>query len=126
MKDRIFSAALVKRLCPICAEEFDAEIVLNKRLTKSQAQKVEKLHGKVVGYTDKVCEKCAKDITKEGVYLIEYDPNKSDESIPFRTGRIIGIKKEAFERIFNKDITNFDYYFTPIEIFSKFVKDEKE
>ena len=89
--------ALVKELCPVCCKEIDGPIIMNKMLTEEAAKEVKELNGKVVGFADHCCEECAKH-KDEVVYFVGIDAEKSSantlEEI-YRTGRIVGIKKEA-------------------------------
>ena len=91
-----FEVALVKRACPICGKEVDSEIIMNQKLTKKAAEEVKNLHGKVIGYADKVCEDCSK--YKDNLFIIEIDPEKSDmkrmETI-YRTGRYLVCDKNC-------------------------------
>lgn len=89
--------ALVKELCPICCKEMDGPIVMNKRLTKPQKKKVEDIHGKVIGFADHCCEECAK-YKDDVVFFVGIDESKSSkDSLKelYRTGQIVGIKKDA-------------------------------
>lgn len=89
--------ALVKRLCIICTNEEDAEIVMNTILTESEAKAVEEMHGKVVGFTEKPCKECQEMMDKAFLF-IGIDEAKTDfENLPegfFRSGNIVGVKKE--------------------------------
>ena len=89
-----FKVALVKLLCPICGREADNEIIINSKLTKEVANEVEKLNGKAVGWANKCCDECAKH-KDEVVYFIGIDSSKSDSNNFYRTGQIVGIKREA-------------------------------
>ena len=91
------AVALVKELCPICCKEMDGPIVMNKRLTKPQKKKVEEINGKVIGFADHCCEECAK-YKDKAVFFIGIDENKSSkDSLQnlYRTGQIVGIKKDS-------------------------------
>jgi hypothetical protein len=95
--------ALTKELCVVCNKEFDGDIVMNTRLTKSMAAKVEEMHGKVTGFTDKPCKECLEAVG-DGVYIIEVDEKLTeDESNPWRTGKQWGLSKDFILRIFNND-----------------------
>ena len=60
------------------------------------AEEVKNLHGKVIGYADKVCKDCSK--YKDNLFIIEIDPEKSDmkrmETI-YRTGRYLVVDKNC-------------------------------
>lgn len=91
MSDEI-GVALVNYACPICGETADTGIIMNQYLTKSEANKVNDLNGKTVGYADHACEKCVK---YNALYIISIDIDKSTDHEPYRTGHIVGIKKDC-------------------------------
>ena len=89
--------SLVKELCPVCGKEMDGPIIMNTVLTEKHAKKVRDLHNKVIGFADHCCEECAK-YKDEAVFFVSIDASKSNnDSLEnlYRTGKIIGIKKEA-------------------------------
>lgn len=89
--------ALVKELCPICCKEMDGPIVMNKRLTKPQKEKIEDMHNKVIGFADHCCEECAK-YKDDAVFFVGIDESKSSKGSLeelYRTGKIVGVKKDA-------------------------------
>lgn len=89
--------SLVKELCPVCCKEIDGPIIMNKVLTEKAAEEVKNLEGKVTGFADHCCEECAKYKDKV-VFFVGIDTSKSSvDSLKnrYRTGQIIGIKKEA-------------------------------
>ena len=89
--------ALVKELCPVCCKEIDGPIIMNKMLTEEAAKKIKELNGKVVGFADHCCEECAEH-KDEVVYFVSIDAEKSSSNKLeelYRTGQIVGIKKEA-------------------------------
>ncbi|MGN0144143.1 MAG: hypothetical protein ACI398_04120 [Clostridium sp.] len=89
--------ALVKELCPICCKEMDGPIIMNKRLTKPQKKKVEDMNGKIIGFADHCCEECAK-YKDDAVFFVGIDESKSSkDSLKelYRTGQVVGIKKDA-------------------------------
>lgn len=111
--------ALTKKACPVCLKEYDADIVMNTLLTKPMANKVKELHGKVIGILDEPCEECMESIKDlDAVYLIGMDPDKTEsnkiEDI-YRTGQIIALKAEAFQRVFG------DHELVPSGLKDKFV-----
>lgn len=62
------------------------------------------IHHKCIGISLIMCEEC-KAAIGEGFYLIEYDLTKSSEQDikdgnPYRTGRVSGFIKDAWERYF--------------------------
>lgn len=89
--------ALVKELCPVCCKEIDGPIIMNQMLTEKAAKEVKELEGKVIGFSDHCCEECAKH-KDEVVYFVGIDAEKSSSNKLeelYRTGQIVGIKKEA-------------------------------
>ena len=92
-----FHVSLVKELCPVCCKEIDGPIIMNRVLTEKAAEEVKNLEGKVIGFADHCCEECAKYKDKV-VFFVGIDISKSSvDSLKnmYRTGQIIGIKKEA-------------------------------
>ena len=86
--------SLVKYLCPICGNEADEGIIMNSLLTEENAKAVEELHGKAVGFAEHPCKECA--VYKDkAVFFVGIDPSKSTKTEPYRTGQIVGVKKEA-------------------------------
>lgn len=88
-----FGVSLVKYICPICGDVAEEGIIMNDILTEEYAKEVKKLHGKAVGYADKCCKECFK-YKDDVVFFIGIDASKSDKE-PYRTGQIIGIRKES-------------------------------
>lgn len=116
--------ALTKELCIICTKETEGAIVMNKILTKKEANKIKDLHGKVVGFADKPCNACKEMLNKSFIF-IGYDENQSDmNNLPqgfYRTGHIVGVKKDiplVEEHIKNnyKDAYTLGYIFIPFQI----------
>ena len=52
--------ALLKYVCPICGQvnEDASAIAINSRLTEKAAKKVEDMHNKIVGFSEKPCKEC--------------------------------------------------------------------
>ena len=99
--------ALVKELCPICATEVDGGVVINTQLNIAQAKKVEAMHGKVVGVSNKACPSCQEMLNVGGLIIIWVDASKTDdEKNPYRCGQIDCMKREAAIRIFGKEQGN--------------------
>ena len=91
--------ALTKYACPICARKFDGAIVMNTRLTKPNAKKVEELHGKVVEIRE--CDECV-EMKKKAFILIGVIEEKTDDrNDPYRSGNIWGISFEYAKKIFD-------------------------
>ena len=98
MEEKKLGTAIVKYVCPICGQidEDASSIVMNTRLTKADAKKVEEMHNKVVGYSDKPCKECQKILDQGAFFVIGIDPEKSDDmKNPWRTGHLVGIKKAS-------------------------------
>lgn len=86
--------SLVKYLCPVCGNEAEEGIIMNSLLTEKNAKAVKELNGKAVGFADHVCKECAK-YKDDVVYFIGIDSKKSDSNNPYRTGQIVGVKKDT-------------------------------
>lgn len=89
-----FEVALVKELCFICNKEIDGPIVINSLLTEKAANEVKQLHGKCVGYSDKLCPECQK-LANQGLIILEIDSEKSESNNPYRTGKLWVIKEDC-------------------------------
>lgn len=97
MKTNNLEVSLVKELCPVCCKEMDGPIIMNSILTEENAKNVKDLHNKIIGFADHCCEECSK-YKDEAVFFVSIDASKSsNDSLEnlYRTGKIIGIKKEA-------------------------------
>ena len=105
MEKSKLGVALTNLVCPICGKVCDNQIIMNTRLTYSEAKKVEELHGQNVDFSEKPCEECS-EAMKEAVIFIVVDASKTtDMKTPYRTGEIFGIKYSAVEnRGFDKEI----------------------
>ncbi len=99
-EEKTLEVSLVKRVCPTCTKEVDAEIVMNTRLTTFDAKNVKEMHGKVVGMLDHPCEDCKK-AAPDGIYFVGIDPEKGgkQEHELWRTGNVIALKKSAVKRM---------------------------
>lgn len=89
--------SLVKELCPVCGKEMDGPIIMNSILTENCAKEVKDLHNKVIGFANYCCKECAeyKDIA---VFFVSIDESKSSKGSLkdlYRTGKIVGIKKDS-------------------------------
>lgn len=95
MENDTIGVALTKEICPICGKEVDGPILINSRLTPLDKARVNKLNGKVIGVSDKVCDTCAK-FKDSVVFFIGIDAGKSNEKDGvYRTGQVTGVKKES-------------------------------
>lgn len=113
---KTFSVALVKELCPICCKEIEGPIVMNTILSEKRAKEVEDMNGKVIGFAKKPCEECQKYIDQGTFFIIGVDAEQTDDwKNPFRSGHIVGIKKESEfyksldEKFKKKDAVFMDY-----------------
>jgi hypothetical protein len=100
MAEKQLDIALVHELCPIDLQPMNEHIMMDTRL-RTTTPLHDAVHGKAVGYSKHLCDKHKAEIGT-GIYLIEVDKAKSDSmENPYRTGRIVGISRDAFERWFN-------------------------
>ena len=112
MAKKVLGTALVKRVCPVCCKEHDAEILMNTVLSEKDADNVEVMHGKVVGFMDDACDECQEKLPKDiGTWLVVVDLSKTeDKSNPHRTGQLFGVSKEYAQKIgVNSYISYIDY-----------------
>lgn len=101
MKDDTLGVALVKEACSLCGKVEDGPIVMNTRLTKSNAEKVEAMHGQVIGYMPEPCDTC-KDLMTKGFLLIGIIEEKSDEpNNPYRSGHQWVVTHDYADRLFD-------------------------
>lgn len=99
-KDKTLGIALVKEACPLCGAAEDGPIVMNTRLSKRMAEKVEAMHGKVVGYMDKPCKTC-QNLLDQGFLLIGVIEEKTDDkSNPWRSGHQWVVTHDYADRLF--------------------------
>lgn len=116
--------ALVKLACPVCGKTSKENIIMNKFLTPHDADNVNAMNGKCIGFSGNACSECASH-KDEMTYLVEVDESRSDfkrmETI-YRTGRIAFVKKSSK---FLKDAKDFilktqdgvEYMFADREVF---------
>ena len=96
MAKKNLGTALVKRLCPVCLKEQDSEILMNTVLTEKNADNIEAMHGKIIGFMEDACDECQEKLPKDkGSWLVVVDLDKTeDKSNPHRTGQLFGVTKE--------------------------------
>ena len=96
MAKKVLGTALVKRLCPVCLKEQDSEILMNTVLSEKNADNIEAMHGKVIGFMDNACDECQEKLPKDkGTWLVVVDLSKTeDKSNPHRTGQLFGVSKD--------------------------------
>ena len=118
MNNKDLGVALVKEACFVCAAIYDGSIVMNTRLSPTQAKKVEELNGQVVGYLPEPCEKC-KELMSKGFLLVGIIEEKSDDkSNPYRSGNQWVVTNDYASRLLEKepDILTRGWSFIDIEI----------
>jgi len=117
MNEIKIGVALTK--CYFCGD--DSDILMNTRLTKSMAEKVESMHGKVIN--KEPCSKCVETMN-EGVIFISVKDDYDGDGEPYRTGRMVGIKTEAVKKMpigdsFKEMALKYKYMFIVDEEFDK-------
>jgi len=83
--------------CYICGKEYG--VVLFGTSYKDKNGKTAEAPRTVC--TGNICPDCQKIIDDGGVFIIETE-DKTDKKNPYRTGRLVAIKKESAERIFQE------------------------
>ena len=101
MAKKVLGTALVKRVCPVCLKEQDSEILMNKVLSEKNADNIEAMHGKVIGFMDDACDECQEKLPKDkGSWLVVVDLSKTEDKFnPHRTGQLFGVRKEYAQKI---------------------------
>lgn len=84
--------------CECCGKEYGIGIFGTGIKSKETGKTIEAPHAMVHG----LCDDCQKVVDQNGLLIIEVRDGESGSN-PYRTGRIVGITKEAKERMF-KDI----------------------
>lgn len=93
MSENKIGFALVHEICPICGKPMNEQILMNSVLSKKYAKEIENVHGKAIGYSKTTCEDCSK-YKDEAVMCIAIDEAKSEPNNPYRTGQVVGIRKD--------------------------------
>lgn len=101
MEDK-FGVAVVHELCPICGKTMNEHIIMNTILSNEAARKIKEAHNKAIGVSRNACEECSK-YKDEVVYIIGVDRKLSKENDIYRTGQIVGVKKDCEFIINSKD-----------------------
>ena len=91
--DDIFGVAIPK--CYFCGKDKN-EIIMTTLLTKENARKVKKAHGKVIDKTP--CDECKK-YMEQGVILIEV----KDDDPEYRLGGFVVITEDGIKNIFPEE-----------------------
>ena len=96
MNDK-FKVGIVNYACPVCGKVADSQIIMNTKLTKKEADKIQQMHNKTIGFSDKPCKECQDVIDAHNVlFIVGFDVDKTtDENNPYRTGDVVGIKKDC-------------------------------
>lgn len=125
--DNTIGVALVYRACPVCGQKDNGEILTNSILTEGRAEEINKLHNKCIGYSDEPCKGC-KEMMEKAFLCIIYDESKTtEETGPYRTGQIIGIKKDCnFVRSIDPELTKRGFGFVDIDFAKKIGLIEEE
>lgn len=103
VKKDVIGIALVKEACPLCGAKQDGPIVINRRLTPGEAEKVNLMHGQTIGYMEKPCSDC-QEIMNQAFLLIGIVEAKTDDpKNPYRSGNKWGVTHEYAETLLGKD-----------------------
>lgn len=86
--------SIVRYLCPICGKVAEEGIIMNSLLTEKNAKAVKDLHNKAIGYADHACSEYKK-YSKDVVFFIGIDEDKSTKEEPYRTGQVVGVKSSS-------------------------------
>lgn len=114
--DNTVGVALVYKICPVCGQKNGEQILMNSVLTEERAEEINKLHDKCIGYSDEPCKEC-KEMMEKAFLCIIYDESKTtEETDPYRTGQIIGVRKESdFVKSIDPKLTKRGFGFIDIE-----------
>ena len=93
MEDKL-ACAVVHELCPICGKSMNEQIIMNTKASVKVAKEINEAHNKAIGFSKDACEECSKH-KDEVIYIIGIDGKLSEKNNLYRTGEIIGIKKES-------------------------------
>ena len=68
---------------------------------RKNADNVEAMHGKVIGFMDDACDECQEKLPKDkGSWLVVVDLSKTEDKFnPHRTGQLFGVRKEYAQKI---------------------------
>lgn len=118
MNDKL-GTALAKEACPVCGKAEYGPILINKRLTESEAKRVEELHGKVVGYMDEPCKKCQELMSKGFLFIGIVAAKTDDPNNPYRSGNKWVVSQDYANRVFDNNPPKEGVAFISVEIASK-------
>lgn len=88
--------------CPICGKEFGLALFGSGLKDKKTHKTIEA--PRVMAMPGHYCDDCNKVLNQGGCFFIEVKDEDANNQVknPYRTGRVIAIKKEASERIFGQ------------------------
>lgn len=99
--DDKFQVALTKLACPVCGTPQNGDLVMNTRLTTTDAEKVKAMHQQVVGYMKEPCDKC-KELMAQGFLFIGVVAAKTDDpKNPYRSGNQWVVTHDYARRLYD-------------------------
>lgn len=93
MSKNNLAVGIVHEICPICGKPMNEAIIINSKLTPKYAKQVEEANGKAIGFSKDACEECIK-YKDSVVFCIAIDENKSEPNNLYRTGQLVGVRKD--------------------------------
>lgn len=96
MNDKL-KVGIVNYACPVCGKVADSQIIMNTKLTKKEADKIQQMHDKTIGFSKHLCKECQEIIdTQNCLFIVGVDIDKTtDKKNPYRSGHIVAIKKDS-------------------------------
>lgn len=108
MDNNNLTTVLAKEACPLCGQQVDGPILLDKVLRKTPNKELEELHGKCIGFMDEPCNDCKSNMEK-GFLIVGIVDSKSASENPediYRSGNIWVIKEEVAKNLFGEEKTS--------------------
>ncbi len=93
MSKNNLAVGIVHEICPICGKPMNETIIMNNKLTPKYAKQVEEANGKAIGYSKDACKECLK-YKDDVVFCIAINEDKSKLNNPYRTGQLVGVRKD--------------------------------
>lgn len=93
MSNSGIGVACVHEICPICGKPINESIIINSKIGPKYAKEVEEANGKAIDYSRDACKECLK-YKDDAVFCIAIDETKSKPNNPYRTGQIVGVRKD--------------------------------
>lgn len=93
MSNSGIGVAIVHEVCPICGKPMNESIFMNSKIGPKYAKEVEEANGKAIGYSRDACKECLK-YKDDAVFCIAIDEAKSKPNNPYRTGQLVGVRKD--------------------------------